>query len=127
MESVESSFQGVLDIFKSRKVPVVSCGLLGLFPHVLHRIELRRIFREKVKLHKVFLAGQPLANFGRLVVRDVIRNQMDLDSGVVSNELSKEIDERIGVEPGDESEMPFRLLARSDGAHDLGTLAHGRA
>ncbi len=64
LKSVEPTSQSFLEIFELRKELVVGDGPLSFPPDVLDRIEFRGIGREEMEFNEIFLAVEPLPDFG---------------------------------------------------------------
>ena len=110
-----------------REEPVVGCEPFDFLPDIFGGVEFGRIRRQIVNLYMGFLRLQPFPHFGPFVVRSVVSNKMDFCTLVVSNELSKECNEGIGVELLGEPEVPLGLLIHLDCAQGLDTLASWKA
>ena len=113
MKSVEPSSQSFLEILQLRKEFVVGDGPLGFPPDVLDCIEFRGTGREEMEFNEIFLAVEPLPDFGRFVIRCVVGDKVDLDSAVVPHQLAEKVDERRCVEHRYEARMPLWLAPRS--------------
>ena len=101
-------------------------GPLGFPPDVLDCIEFRGTGREEMEFNEIFLAVEPLPDFGRFVIRCVVGDKVDLDSAVVPHQLAEKVDERRCVEHRYEARMPLWLGADPYCAHDLDALANRR-
>lgn len=80
-----------------------------------------------MEFDEIFLPFEPLTNLGRLVIRRIVGDEVDLGSAVVPEQLVQKLDECFGIEHLYEARMPLWFGADPDCAHDFDTLANWRA
>lgn len=83
LKSIEARSPVLPEIGKLRKGLVVGDGSLGFPPQLFDGIELWRVVTEEMEFKETFLPCGPLTNRGRLVIRGVVSDEVDLDPAVV--------------------------------------------
>ena len=91
----------------------------GFFPDIFDRIEFWRVRGQIVEFNAILLTIEPLRYFGTLVILGVVQDQVYLLILVSGDKLVKKAPESLGVEPVDESEVKFGIIADCYRSHHL--------
>jgi len=77
-----------------------------------------------MEFNEIFFVFEPRPDSRRFVIRCVVRNQVNLDSAIVPDELAQKLDERLRVEYRYEARMPLWLGTDPYCPHDFDALAN---
>jgi hypothetical protein len=97
----------------------------GFLPDVFGRIEFWRVWRQIVQFNTVLLILEPLSYFGTFMILGVVQDQVYLPILVPGDELVQKAQETMGVEPIDEPEVKFGMIADRYRSHHFQRLPCG--
>lgn len=98
----------------------------GFFPDIFGRIEFWRVWGQIVEFNVILLPIEPLPYFGTLVIPGVVQDQVYLFILVSGDKLVKKAEKSLGVEPVDEPEVKFGIIADFYRSHYLQGFPCGR-
>lgn len=126
MEAVESSEQSLPEFFQGFEESIVSRFSPGFLPYVFGCIEFRGVRWQIVQFNTVSFVFQPLSYLGTFVIFRVVQDHVYLSTLVPGNELVQKGQETISVEPVDNAEVKFGMIADRYRSHNFQGLPCGR-